>query len=58
MIKPHGSDNLKPLFIEDAAQRDALAKEAEGLTQLVVSSAAAANAVMLGGGILRRLKAI
>lgn len=50
MIKPHGADELKPLFIEDAATRETLLKESEGLTQVVVSSAAAANAVMLGGG--------
>ncbi len=50
MIKPHGADVLKPLFVEDTAQRQALAAEAENLPSLLVSSAAAANAVMLGGG--------
>ncbi len=50
MIKPHGVDVLKPLFVEDATQRQALAAEAERLPSLLVSSAAAANAVMLGGG--------
>ncbi|PON10344.1 hypothetical protein C2W62_50560 [Candidatus Entotheonella serta] len=50
MIKPHGADVLKPLFVEDATQRQALAAEAERLPSLLVSSAAAANAVMLGGG--------
>ena len=50
MIKPHGADALKPLFVEDQAERDALINEAANLKQVLVSSAAAANAVMLGGG--------
>ena len=50
MIKPHGSDELKPLFVEDEAQRQALLEEAETLPQLLLNSAAAANAVMLGAG--------
>ncbi len=50
MIKPHGSDTLNPLFVMDDAERAALAKEAESLPSIVVSSAAAGNAVMLGGG--------
>lgn len=50
MIKPHGADALKPLFVQDDAQRQALAAEAETLPSLLVSSATAANAVMLGGG--------
>jgi sulfate adenylyltransferase len=50
MIKPHGSDQLNPLYVENAAQREALTKEAENLPSLLVSSAAAANAVMLGAG--------
>ena len=50
MIKPHGSVRLNPLYVEDAEQRAALQKEAESLPKLLVSSAAAANAVMLGAG--------
>ncbi len=50
MIKPHGADQLRPLYVEDAAERARLAAEAEGLPSLVVSSATAANAVMLGAG--------
>ncbi len=50
MIKPHGSESLNALFVEDASKRASLLKEAESLPQIVVSSAAAANAVMLGGG--------
>ncbi len=50
MIKPLGSDKLNPLYVMDDAKRAALVKEAEGLPSILVSSAAAANAVMLGGG--------
>ena len=51
MIKPHGADALNPLFISDDAQRAALLEEANNdLQQVHVSSATAANAVMLGGG--------
>jgi sulfate adenylyltransferase len=55
MIKPHGSDKLNPLYVQDAAKRSALTKEAEGLPSIVVSSAAAANAVMMGGGYFNPL---
>ena len=50
MIKPHGADQLKPLFVYDEARHEALLSEARNLPSIVVSSAAAANAVMLGGG--------
>jgi sulfate adenylyltransferase len=56
LIKPHGSDELNPLFVYDTAENEALQKEAEGLASIVVSSAAAANAVMLGGGYFNPLK--
>jgi sulfate adenylyltransferase len=55
MIKPHGSDKLNPLFVMDAKERAALAKEAETLPSIVVCSAAAANAVMLGSGYFNPL---
>jgi sulfate adenylyltransferase len=55
MIKPHGSDELNPLFVYDSAENEALQKEAEGLTSIVVSSASAANAVMLGAGYFNPL---
>ena len=55
LIKPHGSDTLNPLFVFDDAERAALLKEAEGLPSVVVCSAAAANAVMLGGGYFNPL---
>src|SRR6266511_1990969 len=55
VIKPHGSDKLNPLFVMDAKERAALTAEAEKLPSVVVSSAAAANAVMLGGGYFNPL---
>ncbi len=50
MIKPHGADALRPLLVTDAEKRAALLAEAETLPVLKLNSAAAANAVMLGGG--------
>ena len=50
MIRPHGSETLTPLFVYDVAHRHELQREAEGMPSLLLSSAAAANAVMLGAG--------
>ena len=50
MIKPHGAGELQPLFVRDEATRQALLEEAQTLPQLLLNSAAAANAVMLGAG--------
>jgi len=55
MIKPHGSNSLEPLYIRDDARRAELEKEAQGLPSIVVSSAAAANAVMMGSGYFNPL---
>ena len=55
MIKPHGSDQLNPLFVYDSAKRHTLLEEAETLPSLLLNSAAAANAVMLGGGYFNPL---
>ena len=55
MIRPHGSDELNPLFVYDTAENEALQKEAEELASVVVSSATAANAVMLGAGYFNPL---
>ncbi|MBC8259474.1 MAG: sulfate adenylyltransferase [SAR324 cluster bacterium] len=55
MIKPFGSDILKPLFVAEDTRRKILLEEAENLPSLVISSAAAANAVMLGGGYFNPL---
>lgn len=56
MIKPHGSDELKPLYISDDTERAALMDEAESLPSLLLNSAAAANAVMLGAGYFNPLE--
>jgi sulfate adenylyltransferase len=50
MIEPHGSKELKPLYVSDAAERAALAREAEALPAIAISSGAAASAVMLASG--------
>jgi sulfate adenylyltransferase len=55
MIKPHGSDTLNPLFVLDDSARAALAEEAKSLPSIIVSSADAANAVMLGAGYFNPL---
>ncbi|TDX99670.1 sulfate adenylyltransferase [Thiohalophilus thiocyanatoxydans] len=56
MIKPIGSDELQPRFVYDSTKHDALSKEAESLPSVVISSQAAGNAVMLGGGYFNPLK--
>jgi sulfate adenylyltransferase len=55
LIKPHGSDELKPLFVYDTAENEALQHEAKSLASIVVSSATAANAVMMGAGYFNPL---
>ena len=55
MIKPHGSDELNPLFVYDSAENEALQKEADNLASIMVSSATAANAVQLGAGYFNPL---
>ena len=50
LIAPHGSDTLKPLYIEDSSERNSLIKASESMPHLLLNSAAAANAVMLGAG--------
>ena len=55
-IKPHGSDALNPLYVQDDKLRANLLHEAASLPSIVVSSAASANAVMLGGGYFNPLK--
>ena len=56
MIKPIGSDELQPRFVYDVAEHGKLSKEAESLPSVVISSQAAANAVMMGGGYFNPLK--
>jgi sulfate adenylyltransferase len=50
LIAPHGAAELKPLIVSDPDERARLAIEAEQLPSIVISSAAAGNAVMLAGG--------
>lgn len=50
MIKPHGSEQLTPLYVEDADERRALTEQAKSLDSVLLSSAGAANAVMLAAG--------
>jgi len=55
VIKPHGSDSLNPLFVYDTEKHHQLMQEAESLPTLMLNSAAAANAVMLGAGYFNPL---
>ena len=56
MIKPIGSDELQPRFVADKAEREKLIAEAESLPSVTISSQAAGNAVMMGGGYFNPLK--
>ena len=55
MIKPHGSAQLQPRFVFDKSHNAALTERAATLPQLTITSAAAGNAVMLGGGYFNPL---
>ncbi len=55
MIKPHGSTTLNPLYVAEEKQREALLQEAETLPSITLTSAAAANVVMLGAGYFNPL---
>jgi sulfate adenylyltransferase len=50
MIRPVGSDELKPLFVYDPDVHHRLMREAEDLPSVTISSQAAGNAVMMGAG--------
>lgn len=50
MIDPHGARVLRPLFVEDHEERGRLLDAARGLPAVLLSSGAAASAVMLGSG--------
>src|SRR4051812_44326813 len=50
MIQPHGSAELKPLYVSDAARRQALTREAGTLPSLLGNAAAEAGAVVRGAG--------
>ncbi|WP_444943698.1 sulfate adenylyltransferase [Microbulbifer sp. ZKSA006] len=55
LVRPHGSVELQPRFVYDSERHHQLMQEAESLPSIVVSSAAAANAVMLGAGYFNPL---
>jgi len=55
LVRPHGSAELQPRFVYDSERHHQLMHEAESLPSIVVSSAAAANAVMLGAGYFNPL---
>lgn len=50
LISPHGSAELKPLFVSNDSERAALETLAKTLPSKIVSSATAGNAVMLAAG--------
>jgi sulfate adenylyltransferase len=54
LIKPHGSNELRPRLVS-AEKVSALLEEANSLPSLLLTSAAAANAVMLGAGYFNPL---
>ena len=56
MIKPVGADKLLPLYIYDDSERQRLNRVAADLPSVIISSSAAANAVMLGGGYFTPLQ--
>ena len=56
MINPVGSNKLLPLYIYDDSERNRLSEVAADLPSVIISSAAAANAVMLGGGYFTPLQ--
>ena len=55
MIKPYSSEVLNPLYVKEESRRKILLGESENIPSVVISSAAAANAVMLGSGYFNPL---
>lgn len=56
LILPHGSNELNTLFIEDELARASMLSASTEMRCLTISSAAAANAVMLGAGYFNPLR--
>ena len=56
MIDPYSSQVLQPLHVQNQSNRKFLLDQANKIPSIVISSAAAANAVMLGGGYFTPLK--
>ena len=55
MIQPHSSSTLNGLYVDEADARAALQEDVKTLPTLLLNSAAAVNAVMLGGGYFNPL---
>ena len=55
MIDPYSSKVLEPLHVENYSHRKSLLDQAKVIPSIVISSATAANAVMLGGGYFNPL---
>ena len=55
LISPHGSETLNPLYVADPARNAALAEQAQSLPSIIISSAAASNAVMMAAGYFNPL---
>ncbi|MGI9316026.1 MAG: sulfate adenylyltransferase [bacterium] len=55
MIKPHGSEQLNPLIVDNPAENQSLRDAANDMPSVMLSSAGAANAVMLGAGYFNPL---
>ena len=56
MINPYITEKLNPLFVVDESRRKELLLEAEKIPSVIISSAAASNAVMLASGYFNPLK--
>jgi len=56
MINPYFSENLNPLYVLDESLRKKLQNKAEKIPSIIITSSAAANAVMLAGGYFNPLK--
>jgi len=56
MINPYITEKLNPLFVVDESRRKELLLESEKIPSVIISSAAASNAVMLASGYFNPLK--
>jgi len=55
LIMPHGSNELNTLYIEDEMARSSMLSAAAEMRSIEITSAAAANAVMMGAGYFNPL---
>jgi len=55
LIMPHGSNELNTLYIEDEMARSSMLSAAAEMRNIEITSAAAANAVMMGAGYFNPL---